>query len=406
MTKRLRQFLTAGVAFSALVTGGTAVAEEDILDYVTPIFDARARYEFVDQEGFSKNANAFTVRARVGAEVTPFEGFSILAEGEFVEGLNNTYNSTTNGRTQYPVVADPDNAELNRLQVSYFTDYGGAIVGRQRIIFDNARFVGNVGWRQNEQTFDAALVDLGPFEGLKGTYAYVNRVETIFGNESPNGDIDAETQFIHLGYTGLDWLDAVAYAYLIDLEDRPAASSQSYGLRAVASHEVEDVAAFEVVGEFARQTDYGPNPLSYAASYYHGSIGAKRDGFNLSAAVEVLTGDGTSGFQTPLATLHKFQGWADVFLATPANGIVDIYGQVGYTSGEVGPFAKIVAAAIYHDFSVQNGSGSLGHEVDLLLKGVINKRVSVTAKYANYIGPNSGGPADRNKFWFQVDFKY
>ena len=46
--------------------------------------------------------------------------------------------------------------------------------------------------------------------------------------------------------------------------------------------------------------------------------------------IEYLEGNGTIGFSTPLATLHKFQGFADVFLTTPASGITDAYGKLGY----------------------------------------------------------------------------
>ncbi|MGL1204265.1 alginate export family protein, partial [Vibrio parahaemolyticus] len=37
-------------------------------------------------------------------------------------------------------------------------------VGRQRITLDDQRWVGNAGWRQNEQRFDAARIEtrLGP----------------------------------------------------------------------------------------------------------------------------------------------------------------------------------------------------------------------------------------------------
>ena len=35
--------------------------------------------------------------------------------------------------------------------------------------------------------------------------------------------------------------------------------------------------------------------------------------------------------QTPLATLHAFNGWADMFLTTPANGLQDLYFRASYT---------------------------------------------------------------------------
>jgi hypothetical protein len=47
------------------------------------------------------------------------------------------------------------------------------------------------------------------------------------------------------------------------------------------------------------------------------------------------------GFTTPLATLHKFQGWADKFLTTPVNGLADLYVNAGYTRKGVGPLAPV-----------------------------------------------------------------
>ena len=44
---------------------------------------------------------------------------------------------------------------------------------------------------------------------------------------------------------------------------------------------------------------------------------------------ERLSGSEREGqFQTPLATLHAFNGWADKFLSTPVNGIEDLYFRV------------------------------------------------------------------------------
>ncbi len=46
----------------------------------------------------------------------------------------------------------------------------------------------------------------------------------------------------------------------------------------------------------------------------------------LGVGYELLgSDDGVAAFQTPLATLHKFNGFADQFLVTPAGGLQDIY---------------------------------------------------------------------------------
>ncbi len=56
----------------------------------------------------------------------------------------------------YPVVADEEAYEINRFQFTNTSLPGTTLtLGRQRILLDDQRFIGNSGWRQNEQTFDA-----------------------------------------------------------------------------------------------------------------------------------------------------------------------------------------------------------------------------------------------------------
>ena len=65
-------------------------------------------------------------------------------------------------RAVFTLINDPDEVELNRAQLSYALNKDlSATIGRQRILIDDQRFIGNVGWRQNEQTFDSARVDGG-----------------------------------------------------------------------------------------------------------------------------------------------------------------------------------------------------------------------------------------------------
>ena len=408
-SKLNRGFLCSCASVAALaggfLTAGPAFAEDKNVFPFTPILEARLRYETVDQDGFAEDADALTARLRFGFETPTYNGFSFLADGEMIVPLVDDYNSTTNGHTQFPVVADPDGLELNRAHLTYSSDMGKAVIGRQRIILDNARFVGNVGWRQNEQTYDAALGSLTIVPDLTVTYAYVDKVQRIFGNESAVGEFDSESHLVNAKYTGIPGLAVSGYGYYVDLEEAPAASTQTYGVRAVYRFKPVNDVNVALTGEFANQADYGDNPGDVDLNYYLISAGLKTNGFDASAAYEVLEGDGSAGFSTPLATLHKFQGWADVFLGTPATGIEDMYGRLGYTSGAVGPFKKIIGAVIYHDFEAEQTGAPLGDEIDVLLKAVVNKKLSVTAKYASYDGP-TGGPASRDKFWLQVDWKY
>jgi hypothetical protein len=372
------------------------VAEGVTLD---PILAARLRYEAVDAANFPNSAEALTLRARAGAELK-FSSFSILAEGEGTLALADDYNDTLpgNGVEPFPVVADPETLELNRLQVSYMKNGTGVTVGRQRVILDNARFVGNVGWRQNEQTFDAVRgqAKLGVVV-LDATYSISQR--TVFGVDSPNEHFDGDFVFLQ-GGVDLPVVDAKAFAYLLDYDTRLAFSSQTYGALATAAIDIPAVGKLNLLASFATQSDYGANPVSYDAEYINAQAGLTVLGFGLTAGYEELGSDGgVAAFQTPLATLHAFNGWADLFLTTPANGLRDYYGGISKTFGL--PFLPgIKADLVYHQFDSDFGGIDYGSEWDASL-GFKLGPVNLMAKYANYDA--EGFAVDTEKVWLQAE---
>ncbi len=369
------------------------------------LFDARIRWEHVDQEGFDNNANAVTYRLRGGIETGKFLDTSFLVEFDHVGDIVGDFNSTINGNTAFPVVADPDVTELNRFQLTNTSLPDTKItLGRQRIVLDDARFVGNVGWRQNEQTYDSVRVQNTSLEGLTVDFTYVDQVNRIFGDDSPVGRFDSDSALINLNYkTSLNdvKVNLTGFAYLIDLEQAPALSSQTYGFRLWLTKDI-----FNLEGSFARQSDWADQPTDYNVSYYRVAGYLKRKGLELGAGYEVLGSDGTIGFSTPLATLHKFNGFADQFLATPGTGLEDIFGKVGYSKRDVGPFALLKAFAVYHDFSPENASGEFGSEIDVVgimkLKALDN--MTFLAKYANFQS-DDGFKTDKEVFWLQAQFK-
>jgi hypothetical protein len=94
----------------------------------------------------------------------------------------------TNGRTDFPVVSDPESYEINRLQLATTSLPGTTITaGRQRVIFDDERFISRVGWRQNEQTFDAVHVVNQAIPKLTIDSTYFNQVNRVLGKESVLG---------------------------------------------------------------------------------------------------------------------------------------------------------------------------------------------------------------------------
>jgi hypothetical protein len=405
--------LVTKLMFVSLFLSGSATASIDTLDSLVtapkggkPIIDLRYRFELVDQGGFARDAKATTLRVRLGYETGEYKGFSILGELDATEALGvERFNSTINGKTQFPVIADPDSFRINRINLRFTGIPGTQLkVGRQRIIFDDSRFIGNVGWRQNEQTNDSVLLSNSSLPDTKIAYVYVWRTNRIFGDESPVGNFDSDSHLVNATYTGFEPFKITAFGYLVDLNDASGLSSATYGFRVSGNIKVNDEISFLFSGSYAHQSDYGNNPASYDEDYYALEGGATWRGFLAKAGYEVLQGDGVNSFKIPLATLHKFQGFADVFLTTPGAGIEDLYVVGQYTSN--GGFLPkgIKAAVTYHDFEGENNSLDMGYEIDALIAVSFLERFTFCVKHAHYEG--NGFAADRDKFWLSLEFKY
>lgn len=390
--------LAHGLLASALVAApGVATAE----DMVQPILEARLRYETVDQDGLAQTAQALTLRTRLGLQTAAWNGFRALVEGENVTALADDYNSTINGKAAYPVVADPEATELNRAQVGWTGAQGGVVVGRQRIVFANARFVGNVGFRQNEQTFDAVRFDYRPTKELSLSYAYLDRVRRVFGPDSAQGEWKGEGHLLQAdaktpaGQVSL-------YAQILDLDNAPAQSSATWGVRLTGARQIGPNLSLTYEAEAARQTDYAGNPADFDLGYIGLGGGLRTANRWASLGYERLDGDGRRGFQTPLATLHAFQGWADVFLTTPSGGVRDLNLRAGASAPLAGKVVKLTAAA--HDFADADGGVQFGREVDAAILLPLDKRLSAELKAAQFDGDTPAFP-DRTKIWLTLEFK-
>ncbi|MBW8784421.1 MAG: alginate export family protein [Novosphingobium sp.] len=387
---------------------------------IDPIIDARLRYEHVDQP--TVDADAVTLRLRVGAEVRHAPShLGLLAEAEATLALDDHYNAfpyvvaSRQRRPQYATIADPMNVELNRLQLQYKTKQLTLTVGRQRINLDDQRWVGNAGWRQNEQTFDAARAEakIGPV-ALDGTYAISQR--TIYGIDGgPRRAFDGNFVFLGAG-TKLGPLQVKGFAYLLDYDAQeqlgalaiPNADTQTYGVRATESFPLAPKLKLNVMASYARQSDYKNNPLHYGADYIAGEAGLAYLGWGLTGGYEKLgsalaTGGVRRALQTPMATLHKFNGWADVFLTTPNNGLQDMYVSLGKKFDGVKALPGLNATVTWHRFDSDFGSTRYGDEWDASVGFKLGK-VAVLAKYADYSASTFG--VDTKKFWLQGEVSF
>jgi hypothetical protein len=386
---RTSHFAALALALSLVPAPFTAAEAAGLMDAIQggkPNLDLRYRYERVDQDGIADAAMASTLRTRLGYTTAPLNGYKAMVEFENITAIDgDEYNSTRNDKTGRPVVADPEGSEVNRAALIHEGDTVTTTVGRQRIKLDNERHVGNVGWRQNEQTYDAAMATFsrGPDTHLR--YAYVWNV-----NDSTFGNTDVEAHLIHLSRAAADGNGISTYAYLINNNAAPATSTRTLGARYTGTFD-RDAGKALLTLEYANQSDYQDAPGTIDADYWFGEIGEVGDVFTTKLGYEVLGGNGTYAFQTPLATKHAFNGWADKFLTTPATGLVDLMVTL---SGSVAG-ANVVAA--YHDFSADSGSTDYGTEWDLMAARKVGD-VNVGVKYATF-NADTATLTDTDKLW-------
>jgi hypothetical protein len=413
--KRGNHILLGLAAFLLLPFAGQAAEEEGATDPGAAITSGKAtisgryRYEHVDQDNALKNANASTLRLRLNYRTGQWKGWSAFAEFDHVfHVLLDDFNSgggTSPNRDEYSVVADPQGSDLNQL---YFdldpNDNWKYRFGRQRINLDNQRFVGGVGWRQNEQTYDALTLNTKAISKTTLSYSYLNYVRRIFGQSVPAGKERLDGHLLNARIAFNDSISLTPYLYSLDYDDAVGSSSLTIGARGAGSHAFGS-GEFNWLAELARQSDTGDNPASYDADYVHLTAAyAAGNGMTLGIGYEVLGADSSAGvgFSTPLATLHAFNGWADQFLSTPGAGLEDLYVSFKFK------VAKWNLTAVYHDFSSDTGSFSYGDEIDLSGALKLSDRYSLLLKAAFFSADSSSPLAnvDTNKLWVMLTASY
>lgn len=371
---------------------------------LTPEWNLRLRQEQVDDDGFARSADATTLRLRAGLRLRWATHFSAYLEGEGIAALEDDYNSGANGRNHYPAIADARGLEINQAFAQWKTPKLQASLGRQRLQFDNQRWIGNSGWRQNEQSFDALAFVWTPRPDLAARYAWLERVHRVNGDEAR--DALARERSLDTHVFNLAWqrggMQLTGYAYLHEDRDLAAASTRTLGLRGSFSR-LRNGNGFGATVEWAQQGDYADNPLAFRHRYWLMEPSFTWRGTTLRAGWEHLGGDGTHALQTPLATLHAFNGWADKFLATPAAGLEDRYVSAsgGFGAGPVA--SKSTWSLAWHDYASDRGSLDYGREWNASLGFPIQGRLMGLVKLADYRSEGFG--RDTRKLWLQLEWK-
>lgn len=392
-----------------------AMAAESIeaaLKESTAKLSLRPRYEKVDQSDASGDHNiaeALTLKTRLTYSTGSFYDVSAVLEFDDVTSLKTVdYNDGTNGLATEPKIIDPEGTEVNQAFLSYKgLDSTDIRWGRQRILLDNQRFIGGVGWRQNEQTYGAISAKNTTVENLSIFLAHVSNVQRIVGESVEAGEHSHDTNLFNVNYKFGDIGALSAYYYDIDNEDDVDVANTTMGVRfAGASTFGAFTLGYEV--EYADQEETGDNPTEYSADYTLLGVTGTISKFTFGLAQETLGADedAAKGFTTSLATGHKFQGWADKFLGTPASGVEDTY--LTFKAGLPWGLSFI---AVYHQFEsaedVVSGS-DFGSEIDAALTKKFESGATLQLKYADFSGEDDAahGAArtDVNKLWITATY--
>jgi len=403
-----RKFFTFGGTFFLLQT---VVFVQDLAITFKGFILLRPRWEYVDVETNNrKTANAVTSRFQLGLSVKGklFSNGFIKFYGE-ITAVVPLYDRYTPQKKGYEFVADEDGYRITQLYADFGNRFGFLRFGRQVINIDNQRFVGSVNWRQIPQTFDAVGLYLTPLKGLKFETFYI---------VSRQGVLDK--------ISTAPFEDKPINHSLVSLLTYEVASPLNIGIYSINLNKNSDTYGGFFKGvypsggfklsyrtEYARQITHTAN-VKDSGNYYHlkGGLAYKTSlGVPFANVGYEYMGEHVI---TPLATLHKFNGWSDVFLNYIAGsnnyGLKDLYGSVGLKNSYLGKFTFV-----YHRFrSVKNlpsGGKNFGKEIDLSWSKKVIKNLSVVVKYAKYYADSDAkgsgvGDKDTTKVWLMFVYRY
>ena len=375
----------------------------------TPTLELRPRFEFVDQQG-KASATAFTMRTLLGFSTKPVDDIAATLQLINVADIAGSHNSLVNGMTRYATIADPSATNVNQAFVSYSAIPETTLtVGRQIISLDDVRFVGNVDFRQNMQTFDAVTVTGKLLPDLKFTAGYSWGIKDVLNRHLPVRIFIGEGYWTPLkevsveafGYWyGNDAGSVIAGAAGCGLTGPQACNSVTYGLRGHGEVPLPADFKLQYKATYAHQSSYDGGSSLIDADYVQASGKLVWQGYNAGAEYMLMgsNGTGTYGFQTPLATKHAFNGWAEMFLTTPPTGLQTVDAFVGATLFDVTALAK------YYSFRSDYGDKNYGDEWDLSLTYKVTDHLQAGVEYADYHAAGFGASTQAGWLFGKVTY--
>lgn len=395
-----------------------AVAEVHAADVITDAIkngkatlQVRPRLEYVDDDAAATAdpAKAFIVRTVLGYKTAPISGITAYVEAEDIRALNDEYHvPVVQPNPDFATVVDPESTAINQ---AWLAGYGFKL-GKQKLVYNNARFIGDVAFRQDDQTFTAISYEKAKLlSWLDLQASYSTKVAMINGQSGdirmPVVNLKARTPVgatVTLFWAGIEGKEDAGLS--------PATAGLVANTGSDKSREYRVVRVDGKHGKFLYDFSRG-RQLAYAdasetlvpdADYSDVQIGYDFGPVLVRLQQETLE----KGFQTPIATLHAFNGWADRFLATPATGLVDT--NIKFS----GKAAGLGLALAVHHFEADEGGKVFGKEINASVSKTFTPNWSGMIKVAHFDGSGEvTSPAnqtayskDLSKAWVQIDYKF
>ncbi|WP_306523753.1 alginate export family protein [Rheinheimera sp.] len=388
--------LALTVASLCLPAANAASSAADALKQTTVSAQFRYRLENVDEDKALQNATASTLRSRLTLNTGSWFNSKALLEIDNVSSIGGErYNSTVNGNGRYSVVADPTGTDINQAALIISPNPDAQFtLGRQRINLNNQRFIGSVGWRQNEQTFDGLRYQQKLAANWQLDLASLHNANRVFGPKGSAADLHGRFNLATLNWQLLTTQQLSAFVYDLDFDTLQARDSSTQGLDYSGNLAALPKLKWQLA--LASQTDAHQAPVDFNHHYHRVDFSYNFGLFTGKVWQERMAGDGQTAFQTPFATLHAFDGFADLFLTTPNSGVRDNALEISL------PVKSTKLALSYHQYDSDAGSQQLGSEVNATLAWDPTPQLNLLVKLAQYNADSHA--ADTNKVWLMASY--
>lgn len=412
MNMGINRGIIAVLAGLVWATGATAVENADSLQDAikdgTGSGSLRLAGEYVNKADTTAPGHGLGVQLRLNYETASYRDTTGFIQLQAVVNGIEQHSHADGGDVTRDLIQDPDGERVHQAYLDNHKWENTLIrFGRQEVILDNARLVGNIGWRQQAQSFDGLLIKNTSLEDITLVGAYLNAVNTIVNTQL---DLD-HLILLHADYAGIEDHTVSVYSYLNEYEGSSVKDSATYGARFTGTcgedQFVNYAIDYSVQNDYADGKDHGGDMLNLFVNF-------KLESVSIGGGYSRISGmDGSDkAFDTLVSTAHAFNGWADQFLATNggglANGLEDLYFQVGTTVNGT----KLLARYHFFDTTESNAGGydkEYGTELDLLATRKLNDDLSMQVKLALFDGVNSdeaGAKGDKDVLWVRLLYSF